>query len=41
MAISLMASIWNSRNDWSHDDHGFDPKTIGEFILDSGLASGL
>jgi hypothetical protein len=33
MAISLMASIWNSRNDWCHDDHGFDPKTIEALAL--------
>jgi hypothetical protein len=35
MAISLMASIWDSRNKWSHDDHGFDPKTTVEFISET------
>jgi ribonuclease HI len=35
MAISLMASIWDSRNKWSHDDHGFDPKSTVEFISET------
>jgi hypothetical protein len=24
MTISIMASIWDSRNRWSHDDEGYD-----------------
>jgi hypothetical protein len=32
MAISLMASILDSRKKWSHNDHGFDPKTTVDYI---------
>uniref|UniRef100_A0ACD5Y1Z1 Uncharacterized protein n=1 Tax=Avena sativa TaxID=4498 RepID=A0ACD5Y1Z1_AVESA len=42
MTISIMANIWDSRNKWSHDDQGFEPKATVEYISETlGLLHGL
>jgi ribonuclease HI len=35
MTISIMASIWDSRNRWSHDDEGYDPKNSVDFVAET------
>jgi hypothetical protein len=35
MTISIMASIWDSRNRWSHDDEGYDPKNTVDFVAET------
>jgi ribonuclease HI len=42
MTISIMAQIWDSRNKWSHDDQGYNPKiTVGLVAETLALVQGL
>jgi hypothetical protein len=33
--ISIMAAIWDSRNRWTHDDEGYDPRKTLESIAET------
>jgi hypothetical protein len=42
MTISIMAQIWDSRNKWSHDDQGYNPKITVGFVAETlALMQGL
>jgi len=35
MTISIMASIWDPRNKWSHDDQGYSPENTVQYIAET------
>jgi ribonuclease HI len=42
LTISIMAAIWDSRNKWSHDDAGYNPKaTVDSIAVTLAMLDGL